>query len=78
MNVVRIGRCTFNLDRLDYSNDYPELDTVVVYLNTQKRHKKRSLTFFGEDRTKYLEIVSGMARKEQKVEVKLSNNPIFL
>ena len=67
MNIVQVGRHTFNLDRLAYSNDYPELDTVVVYLNTQKRHRTRSLTFFGEDRVKYLEIVSQLsARKVDK------------
>ena len=61
MNVVQVGRHTFNMDRLAYSNDYPELDTVVVYLHTQKKHKTRSLTFYGEDRDKYLEIVSQLS-----------------
>ena len=64
MNIVQVGRHTFNLDRLACSNDYPELDTVVVYLNTQTRHKKRSLTFFGEDRVKYLEIVSQLSARK--------------
>ena len=64
VNIVQVGHHTFNMDRLAYSNDYPELDTVVVYLNTQTRHKKRSLTFFGEDRVKYLEIVSQLSARK--------------
>ena len=64
MNAVIVGRHTFNMDRLAYSNDYPDLDTVVVYLNTQIHHKRRSLTFYGEDRAKYLEIVGQLSARE--------------